>query len=78
MLVFFYWQQNKADRGEIVVEGLEGFGYTYWISSVDKSPVVMKQVPQSYHPYNFYSSDDDNGTLDSRHAYFDDVSLYES
>jgi hypothetical protein len=29
-LVFHYWRQNKkADRGEIVVEGLEGFRYTY-------------------------------------------------
>jgi len=30
ILVFYYWRQNKkADRGEIVIEGLEGFRYTY-------------------------------------------------
>ncbi|KAH5099347.1 hypothetical protein HBI21_054000 [Parastagonospora nodorum] len=29
-LVFYYWRQNKkAGRGEIVIEGLEGFRYTY-------------------------------------------------
>tara|TARA_R110002003_G_scaffold121_12_gene10737 strand:- start:3447 stop:3620 length:174 start_codon:yes stop_codon:yes gene_type:complete len=29
-MVFYYWTQNKkADRGEIVIEGLEGFRYTY-------------------------------------------------
>jgi hypothetical protein len=29
-MVFYYWRQNKkADRGEIVIEGLEGFRYTY-------------------------------------------------
>lgn len=30
LMVFYYWRQNKkADRGEIVIEGLEGFRYTY-------------------------------------------------
>jgi hypothetical protein len=29
-LVFYYWRQNKkADRGEVMIEGLEGFRYTY-------------------------------------------------
>jgi hypothetical protein len=29
-MVFHYWRQNKkADRGEVVIEGLEGFRYTY-------------------------------------------------
>ncbi|KAH7088023.1 major facilitator superfamily domain-containing protein [Paraphoma chrysanthemicola] len=29
-MVFYYWRQNKkADRGEIIIEGLEGFRYTY-------------------------------------------------
>lgn len=29
-MVFYYWRQNrKADRGEIVIEGLQGFRYTY-------------------------------------------------
>lgn len=29
-MVFHYWRQNKkADRGEIVLEGMEGFRYTY-------------------------------------------------
>jgi hypothetical protein len=30
MLVWYYWRQNeKADRGETAIEGLEGFRYTY-------------------------------------------------
>lgn len=30
LLVFYYWRQNKrADRGEVVIEGLQGFRYTY-------------------------------------------------
>lgn len=30
LMTFYYWRQNKkADRGEIVIEGLEGFRYTY-------------------------------------------------
>ncbi|OAL00539.1 MFS general substrate transporter [Phaeosphaeriaceae sp. SRC1lsM3a] len=30
LMVYYYWRQNKkADRGEIVIEGLEGFRYTY-------------------------------------------------
>jgi hypothetical protein len=29
-MVLHYWRQNKkADRGEIIIEGLEGFRYTY-------------------------------------------------
>jgi len=29
-MVFHYWRQNKkADRGEIILEGMEGFRYTY-------------------------------------------------
>lgn len=30
LMVLFYWRQNKkADRGEIVLEGLASFRYTY-------------------------------------------------
>lgn len=30
LMVFHYWRKNKqADRGEIVLEGLESFRYTY-------------------------------------------------
>ena len=29
-MVYHYWRQNKkADRGEVVLEGLENFRYTY-------------------------------------------------
>lgn len=30
LMVFFYWRQNKkADRGEVILEGLDTFRYTY-------------------------------------------------
>lgn len=30
LLVLHYWRQNKkADRGELIIEGLESFRYTY-------------------------------------------------
>lgn len=30
LMVLYYWRQNKkADRGELVIEGLAGFRYTY-------------------------------------------------
>jgi hypothetical protein len=29
-MVFHYWRQNKkADRGEVILEGMEDFRYTY-------------------------------------------------
>ena len=39
-MVFYYWRQNnKADRGEVVLEGMENFRYTYesFVSSVLKA-----------------------------------------
>lgn len=29
-MTFYYWRRNKrAERGEIVLEGMDGFRYTY-------------------------------------------------